>query len=177
LDIVRAVEFSALSCVDIICLAASSHFAFAANRGDTARVPVFVDVNAESASLLDRERQIGRIHFVHIALAQFANTEVNGTFSQAHLDDASVKIEEGKCGHAAKVDARLTSLQFGARILVAPDFVADGHGAVPRSAPPITGASWLHRNRAINRADARYARRRIAFIGSRVLYSKKEKTA
>ncbi len=62
------------------------------------------------------------------------------------------------------MNASLAGLQFGAGIFVGPDLVADGHGSVLGRAAPIARASGLKRNRTIHIADARGARRRIAFI-------------
>jgi len=112
--IVSSIKFGALSGVDFIRLAASSHFSFATNHRDAARLAIFVNVNAESSGLLNGEGKIGCIHFVYVSLTQLADSEVDGALAEPHLDDAFVKIEEGKCRHAAQVDGRLASLQFGA---------------------------------------------------------------
>src|SRR6266702_8170436 len=130
LDVVRAVEFGALPGMNFIGLAAGSYFTFTANCGNASRVAVFIDVNAKSARFLDGESQIRRVHFVEIALTKFADAEIDAAFRKAHLRDALVKVQERQRGHAAEVNGCWAGLQFREWILVDPNLVADGHGAV-----------------------------------------------
>src|SRR6266436_4163879 len=90
LRIFSSIELCTFSAVHFIRLAASGNYAFSTNHRDAARVAIFVDVNAKSTSLLHGESEIGRIHFVQIALAQLADAEIDGAFRKAHLDDVFV---------------------------------------------------------------------------------------
>ncbi len=90
--------------MNFIGLATGGHFAFAADHGHAGGVPVLIHVDAKGSGFFDRESQIRRIHFVDIALAQFADTEINAAFRKAHLRDALVQVQEGERGHAAKMD-------------------------------------------------------------------------
>ena len=75
------------------------------------------------------------------------------------------------------MDAGLARLQFRARILVDPNLVADGHGAVPGCAAPFALSTGLHRNCAVKVADACNACRRIpVFVRTRVRRKEASKT-
>src|SRR5467141_1859391 len=176
LNIVGAGEFAALSGVDFIGFAASGNFAFAADHGNASRVAVFIDVNAKSACLFDSKSKIWRVYFVEIALPQFADTEVQTAFREAHLRDALVKVQERKRGHTAKMHRGSASLQFGAGVFVHPNLVADGYRTVLGGAAPIALTAGLKGDRTIDVADARDARWRIFFIRSRLRRHKTQKT-
>ena len=177
LNVFCAVEFGALTGMNFVSLATGGDFAFAANHGHAGRVAVIIHVDAKGACLFDREYKIRSVHFVEVALAKFANAEIDATFREAHLRDSLIEIEEGKSGHAAQVDGGHTSLQFGAGILVDPDLVADGHGAVFRGATPIALPAGLQRDGTIDIADAGNARGRIfLFVRSPLRSRKTQKT-
>src|SRR5260370_421006 len=168
-DVVRAIEFRAITGVDFIGFAAGGNFAFAANYGHASGVAGFSYVNAKCSSLLHGESQIRGVNFVEIAFAQFADAEVDAAFRKAHLRDALVKVQEGKRGHAAEMDGSRAGLQFGAGIFVDPKFITDGHRTVSGRAAPVPFAAGLQGDGAVNIADARNARGRILlFIGSRL---------
>src|SRR5438309_2672642 len=121
LNVFGAVEFSALTRMDFVGLAAGGDFAFAANHGHAGGVAVLSNVNAKSARFLDSECQIRSVHFIEIALTKFADAEIDAAFSEAHLRDSLIEIEEGKGGHASEMDGGGTGLQFGAGIFVDPN--------------------------------------------------------
>src|SRR6266851_3445677 len=93
-DVFRTVEFRALAGMHFVCLAASGDFTLAAENGDSGGVAIFIHVNAKRSGLLHGESQVGSVDFVKIALAEFADAEVDATFSEAHLCDALVEIEK-----------------------------------------------------------------------------------
>jgi len=95
---------------------------------------------------LTGESQIRSVHFVEIALAKFADAEINAAFGEAHLRDALIEVQEGKSGHAAQMDGRGARLQFGPGIFVNPDLVTNGDGAVFRGAAPIALSAGLQRD-------------------------------
>src|SRR5258708_8134251 len=167
LNVVRAVEFGALAGMNFIGFAAGSNFAFAANYGHAGGVAIFINVNAKSTRLFNDEGQIRSVHFVDIALTQFADTEVDATFRKAHLRDALIKVQEGKRGHAAEMHRGRAGLQFGAGIFVNPDLVSDGHRTVFGGTAPIALSAGLQGDGTVDVADARDARWRIFFIRSR----------
>src|ERR1700686_546538 len=140
-------------------LASSRNFAFAANGGHAGAVAIFTDVDTKIAGFFYRECEIGGVYFVEIAFAKFAHAEIDGAFGQAHLRDVFVEVEERQPGHAADMNARLTSLQFGAGIFVRPNLVANGGGAIPGRGAPVARPSGLKRNRSIEEADARHSGR------------------
>jgi hypothetical protein len=61
----------------------------------------------------------------------------------------------------------LAGLQLGAGGFVGPELVTDGHRAIPGGTSPVAFASGLERDGTVEKTDARYARRRVAFLGTR----------
>ena len=167
--VIGAVEHAALARLEIVGLAAGCDLAFAADNGNAGGVAVFVYVDPESAGLGDVENRIRGVHFVHVTFANFADTKIDSTFSDAHLGDSLVEIEEGKSGHAAEMNGDHAGLEFSARIFVGPELIANGHGAVQRSATPIAGTTGLDGNGTIDVTDTSDTGRRIGCVTLRGL--------
>src|SRR5215467_1962116 len=174
-----AAEFGLLAGVNFVRFSGGADFAFAAKHGDARRIPGLVDVNAKIAGLAHVEDDIWRVNFIDVALAQFANAEIDGTFGNAHLSHAFIEVEERKSGHAADMERGLSRLQFGTGIFVHPDFVANGHGAVLGGIAPIPFSAGLQRDGTFDDADAGDALGRIfggvVVIGVRLRRSEKQK--
>jgi hypothetical protein len=164
LDILHTLEFCLLARVKAVGLSVGGDFALAANHRDARGVAIFGDVNAEGASLFYSERKIWRVDFIEVAFAQLADAEIHGAFREAQLHNVFVKVEERNGSHAANMDGRLANLELNAGIFVAPNFVADCHRAIFCSGAPIPGAARLKGYAAIEKANARDARRGITWF-------------
>ena len=81
--------------MNFVSLAAGGNFAFAANHGYAGGVAVFIYVNAKRSCFLDGESQVRSVDFVKVALAKFANAEIDATLRKSHLGDALVEVQEG----------------------------------------------------------------------------------
>jgi hypothetical protein len=109
---IRAVKLHKLPCVHVVALAARGDFTFAANGSYDSAVALFIYVDAESASLAHRECGVRCVNFIQVAFTQLANTKIHGPFSEAHLRNICIEIQERQRGHAPQVNARLPGLQF-----------------------------------------------------------------
>ena len=123
-------DVGALTSVEGISLPAGNDFTLTADRGNAGIVAVLVDVYAEITSLTNGKSEIGRVHFVVIALEDFTDAEVELAFGEAYLGDVLIEIQEGERSHAAEMEGSLSGLQFRAGVLIHPEFIADGHGTI-----------------------------------------------
>ena len=142
-DILRASEFSLLTGVNRVRLAAGGDFALSANDGDARILAALIHINAERARLLHHESQIRRVQFVDIALAQLPHTKINAAFREAHLNDVAIQVQKRKSRHATQMNGSLSRLQLRSRIFVHPQLVADSHRAVLCRTAPVTLSAGL----------------------------------
>src|SRR5208337_1835719 len=168
---VGAADVGALASIQGISLSGGGYFALAADYGDSGVVAIFVYVNAESAGFADGEGEVGSIHFIVFALAEFPHAEIEVAFGQTHLNHVLIEIQERERGHAAEMNRGLSRLELRARVFVGPQFVADGYGTVLGGRAPIAGAAGLHRNGTIKIAEPGHARGRILGIVSAGFHS------
>src|SRR5208283_4866013 len=161
---VAAGDVGTFPSLDGISLPAGGNFTLATNHGNAGVIAIFVDVDAEVARLFNVESKIRRIHFVGITLKDFANAEIEFAFGETHLSNVLIKIQERDGGHTAEMEGGLTCLQLRARVLVHPELIADGHGAILPGSAPITGAAGLQRDGTVCEADAGDAGGRIVRV-------------
>ena len=78
-----AVEFRLFAGMHFVSLSSGSDFAITANHSNTGGVAGFIYIDAKRAGLPHIEHRVRRIHFVDVALVQFADAKVDGTLGNA----------------------------------------------------------------------------------------------
>jgi hypothetical protein len=154
-------------------LAPAGRFAFPAENGNDRGVAGFVDIDLVGAGPENGKRQVGCIHFKSFVFSEALHANPESSFRQAQLDSVVGKIEKGKASGAREANGRGAEMQFGAGVIIGPEFVSGRQGAVDDRGNPIFGASGLERNRAMGVAETSNARRRIVVIGGSALRKKK----
>jgi hypothetical protein len=175
LRVIHSIEFRLLAGTHLIRLASGGDLAFSANHHHARSVAILVDINAKRPGLLHRKCEVGRIHFIQVAFPHFPHAEINRAFRDACLKYVFVQIQKGQRGHAAEMQRSLARLQLCSRILIRPQLIANRHRAILCCRSPVFRARRLKRHISIQIADARDARRWIAFVGSRLRRDKEQK--
>ena len=169
IQLIGAAEIAFFARVNRIGGAAAGDFALALADSDNRGVAGFVHTNAVTPGTQNGQRQIRRVHFKRLVIAQPVHANVQRAFGQAQLRHFVGEIQERKTRVIGKPDHRVPEMQFGAGIIIRPKFVARGHRAVDHRRDPIVSTRGIERNVAARVPHARHAAGRIVIIGGRAL--------
>ncbi len=156
-QLLRAGERSLLLRVDRITGAICRRLRVALGDLDDRRVARFVHFHPVLPWLLERDREVRRVHLEVVALIHRAHPHDDGSRRYLHLRGVIIEIQERKAGRAAQADRRRSDIQLRARILVRPEFVAGGQRAIDIRRSPILYAGRLQGDRPLGLADPRDA--------------------
>jgi hypothetical protein len=128
--------------------ALAGSFALALPHRHQSRVSVGIDIEAVLAGLGHSERLIRRIDLIHLTAVQLMDMHVQSALMQLDLHRVIGDIGQSQTGFGTDPHHARAQIQFGARIFVSPNVVADGQRTVQHTLHPIASALRLKRNRS-----------------------------
>jgi hypothetical protein len=111
-------------------------------------VPAGVNVEAIFARLLYGKSKVWRLHFVVLAVVQFADAQIQCSLVQPDLNRIVTDIGQGQTALAVNPQHTSASVQFDLRIFIGPNIVGVGQRAIQRPFHPIPGPLRLDRDRS-----------------------------
>ena len=132
-----------------------------AHDGGVARI---VDLDAVLAGLQQRDGEIGGIDLVELVREYLAHVHDERAGRQLHLHHAVIEIEERECRATAEPHGGAPEVEFGTRVLVAPEAVAGGHRPVQLCGAPGADARRLQGHGSLGVAQTRDATGRIGLL-------------
>ena len=126
--------------------ALTSRFALTFPYRYESRVSVGIDIEAIFAGLSYRERLIRRIDLVDFAAIKLADMHIQCALVQLDLHGIIGNVGQSQTGFRTDSHHTGAETQFGARIFISPNVVADGQRTVERALHPIASALGLKRN-------------------------------
>src|ERR1700685_2731761 len=144
--------------------ALTSGFALAFPHRYQSCVSAGINIEAILAGLGHGERLIRRIDLVHLAAVEFADMYVQSALMQLHLHGIIGDIGQSQTGFRTDSHHSRTQVQFGARIFVSPDVVADCQWTIQLTLHPVACPLRLKRNRSRLVAETSTAAWRISLL-------------
>jgi hypothetical protein len=123
-----------------------------------------IDIEAVIAGLAHGEGLIRSVDFVDFSTIEFADVHFQRALVQLHLHGIIGDVGQSQTGFRADAQKAGAEIQFGARILISPDVVADSQRAVHRAFDPIAGTLRLNGDRSGHIFQARDTARRIDLL-------------
>src|SRR5208283_4803643 len=164
---VRTGKEALLARVDGVSGAAAGDLALPIANANDGGVAGFVDIDAVAAGTKNREGQIGRVDFNVFGVPQAPHADVDGALSNANLNGLVIQIEEGEAGCPGKAEGSGIDVQLGASVVVGPELVTGGDGAIRDGGNPVIGAGRTEGDLTVGNAKTRDAARRIVIVGRR----------
>ena len=167
IESVRAGKGALLARVDGVSGATAVDFSFPIANADDSGVAGFVDIDAVAARTKNGEGKIGCVDFDVFTVPLAPHTDADGALGNANLNGLVIQIEEREAGFAGKAKGSGIDVQLGASVLIGPELVACGDGAIRDSRNPVIGSSRTKGDLALSNAKTRDAARRIVIVGGR----------
>jgi hypothetical protein len=145
----------------------SGRLALALPNRHYSRVSGGVNIEAVVAGLGHGEGLVRSVDLVDFSAIKFVDVYIQSALVQLHLHGVIGDVGQSQTGFGADSHHARAQIQFGARIFIGPDIVADGQGAVQRAFNPIARPLGLNRNRSGHVSQTSCPARRINLLASR----------